>query len=133
MVPHRIPGRIAISLALVAAEWAKARRNHLRRPVVPQACVVNRARKRTMGGEKWTGEDQMARTLDVILIVVCLGGFVAKLVYKLVLMHRYRNDPAKLEGVVWTDQVFPKRLKRFIYDEGAEKTGKIPVSDLHPK
>ena len=75
----------------------------------------------------------MARILDVILILISVGGCVAMLVYKLVLMHRYRNDPAKLQGLVWTDQVFPKRLQRFIYDEDADKAGKASVPNSRLK
>jgi len=61
------------------------------------------------------------------LIVVSAAGFVALLVYKLVLMFRYRDDPAKLKALVWMDQVFPKRLQRFIYDEDYDKAGKASV------
>ena len=67
------------------------------------------------------------------MILISVGGFVAMLVYKLVLMRRYRNDPAKLEGLIWTDQVFPKRLKRFIYDEDADKAEKASVPNPHLK
>ena len=59
----------------------------------------------------------MAKTLDMVLIVITLGGWMAMLVYKLILMHRYRNDRKKLESVAWSDQVFPKRLRKFILDE----------------
>ena len=65
----------------------------------------------------------MAKIVDMIAIVLALVGWMAMAVYKLILMHRYRNDPRKLDSVVWSDQVFPKRLKKFIFDEhdGAEK------------
>lgn len=86
-----------------------------------------------MGTGKLAGESQMARILDLILIVISVGGFVALLGYKLVLMSRYRNDPAKLQALVWTDQVFPKRLQRFIYNEDANRAGKASVPNSHVK
>ena len=75
----------------------------------------------------------MARILDLILIVVSVAGFVALLLYKLVLMFRYRDDPAKLQALVWSDQVFPKRLHRFIYDEDADKARKASVPNSRLK
>ena len=75
----------------------------------------------------------MARILDLILIVVSVAGFLALLIYKLVLMFRYRDDPDKLRALVWTDQVFPKRLQRFIYDEDADKAGKASVPNSRLK
>ena len=66
----------------------------------------------------------MARALDLVLIAVSIVGFLALLVYKLALMYHYRDDPAKIQSLVWTDQVFPKRLQRFIYDENADQAGK---------
>jgi hypothetical protein len=52
---------------------------------------------------------------------------MAILVYKLVLMLRYRNDPDKLRAVTGFGQVFPKRIKRFIYDEDADTVGEASV------
>ena len=55
----------------------------------------------------------MAETLDLILVAVSIAGGAALFVYKLVLMYRYRGDPEKLKALVWSDQVYPKRLQRF--------------------
>lgn len=59
----------------------------------------------------------MARIADLILIGIAVAGWAALLVYKLVLMRRYRDDPKKLEGLIWTDQVFPKRIHKWLIDE----------------
>jgi hypothetical protein len=59
----------------------------------------------------------MARIADLILIGIAVAGWAALLVYKLVLMRRYRDDPKKLEGLIWTDQVYPKRIHRWLIDE----------------
>jgi hypothetical protein len=66
----------------------------------------------------------MARILAITLIALFLAAFVALLLYKLVLMFRYRNDPDKLRALVSSGQVFPKPIKRFIYDEAADTVPK---------
>jgi hypothetical protein len=73
----------------------------------------------------------MARIFDVVLIAISLGGCAAMTLYKLILMFRYRNDREKLEWLVWTNQVFPKRLHRFMYDEVAGKAEGMPPH--HPR
>ncbi len=59
----------------------------------------------------------MAKTLDLILVGIALCGGAAMLIYKLILMHRYRDDPEKLDALVSSDQVYPKKIRRFIFDD----------------
>lgn len=66
----------------------------------------------------------MAKVLDVILIVIGFGVYAALSLYKLILLYRFRNDPAKREALVWTTQVYPKRLTRFILDEDADMSAR---------
>lgn len=75
----------------------------------------------------------MAKFLDLVVVGLTIAGFVALLVYKLVLMYRYRDDPEKLEGLAWTDQMFPKRIQRFMYDEDYDKARKASAPKSHPK
>ena len=69
----------------------------------------------------------MVKILNLILIALGWGSLMAILLYKLVLMFRHRNDPEKLRALVSVGQVFPKRIKRFIYDEDADTGGKASV------
>ena len=66
---------------------------------------------------------QIPKILDVILIVILLSTLVALALYKLLLLLRYRNDPAKREALISTGQVFPKRLAKFLFDEDAGTSG----------
>jgi hypothetical protein len=38
-------------------------------------------------------------------------------IYKLVLWFRYRNDPEKRERVVYSGQIYPEKVRRFLMDE----------------
>lgn len=38
-------------------------------------------------------------------------------IYKLVLWFRYRNDPEKRERVVYSGQIYPEKIRRFLMDE----------------
>jgi len=75
----------------------------------------------------------MVKTLNLILIALGWGSLMAILLYKLVLMFRYRNDPEKLRGLVSVGQVFPKRIKRFIFDEPADTPGKPSICSIRIK
>ncbi len=37
--------------------------------------------------------------------------------HKLVLWFRYRNDPEKRETVVYSGQIYPEKVRRFLMDE----------------
>jgi hypothetical protein len=76
----------------------------------------------------------MARILDVALIVTCLAVYMGLSAYKLLLLWRYRNDPAKREALISTTQLWPKRLHRFLIDEDADrKLRRPPVSNSHSR
>jgi hypothetical protein len=62
-----------------------------------------------------------------------LARSAALVVYKLVLMHRHRNGSGKSQALLCTDQVFPKRMRRFTCDEHDDKNGSNSVPDSHPK
>jgi Flp pilus assembly pilin Flp len=74
----------------------------------------------------------MAETLDLVLVAVAIVGGAALFVYKLVLMYRSRGDPEKLKALVWIDQVFPRRLQRFIYDEDGDEARKASARNSRP-
>ena len=75
----------------------------------------------------------MVKILNLILIALGWGSLMAILLYKLVLMFRHRNDPEKLRALISVGQVFPKRIKRFIYDEDADMAGKTSIPSLRIK
>jgi len=68
----------------------------------------------------------MARTLDLIVIVLFIAVFVALVLYKVILLFRYRDEPAKWEAVISTGQVYPKRLMQFIFDEKPDSDSEPP-------
>ena len=67
----------------------------------------------------------MARVLDIILIGIFAALLVGSTLYKLIIWHRYRDDPAKREALISSGQVYPKWLTKFILDEcDGTSTGK---------
>ena len=55
-----------------------------------------------------------------ILRVVILGPVIVGSVYKLALWWHHRHDQVKRGQVASLSQAYPARLRRFIYDEGAD-------------
>ena len=62
----------------------------------------------------------MTDVLDMSLAAILAAIFVALVAYKLFLLFRYRNDPAKREVLTSSGLIFPKRLAKWIYDEYSE-------------
>jgi hypothetical protein len=62
--------------------------------------------------------------LDVILLATLVALFAALALYKVILLFCYRNDPAKREALISSGQVYPKRLRKFIFDEDAHTSDK---------
>ena len=56
----------------------------------------------------------MGRTLDVIFWLVVTAVLS---IYKLVQIYRHRKDPAKREWFSNQTQVFPEKMRRFVFDE----------------
>jgi hypothetical protein len=56
-----------------------------------------------------------------ILRVVIFGAIIGGSIYKLAQWWRYRHDPRKREQAASLSQVYPARLRRFIYDEEDDK------------
>lgn len=56
----------------------------------------------------------MAKIAAVIFDALIGVLFVFLVGYKMLLLFRYRDDPAKRERLLWKNQVYPKWLARFI-------------------
>ncbi len=55
--------------------------------------------------------------VTLILIYSCWAALAAASVYKIVLLVRYRNDPAKRDAVASSQWPFPGWLRRFVTGE----------------
>jgi hypothetical protein len=75
----------------------------------------------------------MAKTLDLIIVGLTVCGCAAMVVYKFVLMHRYRDDPRKLEGLISSDQVYPKSIHRWLIDADYDERMKAAKPKSQPK
>jgi hypothetical protein len=59
----------------------------------------------------------MVHTLDFIIVILSVVLTAVLSVYKLVQIYRYRKNPAILDRLINTTQVFPKRIARWLVDE----------------
>ena len=59
----------------------------------------------------------MVDTLDHVTVVLILVLMAVLSLYKLVLIYRYRNDPAKRNALFHTTEVYPKRISRWMVDQ----------------
>jgi len=58
----------------------------------------------------------MARMADVVIIVIGLALLAVLVVYKLYLFVRYRDDPVKREWLIFSTQIYPRKIVRFMVD-----------------
>jgi hypothetical protein len=63
----------------------------------------------------------MSGTADLTYIAVMLVIFAALSIYKLVMIYRSRNDPAKYEWYLNQTAIFPERIMRFMQDAGYDE------------
>jgi hypothetical protein len=57
--------------------------------------------------------DRVETAIRILPFVLILGLSV----YKLAVWFGYRNDPEKREGVVYSGQIYPKKIRRWLMDE----------------
>lgn len=63
----------------------------------------------------------MVSTLDYVTVILLLVLTAVLSIYKLVQIYRYRNDPAKCEQLANTTQIFPEKIRRWVFDENYNK------------
>ena len=57
------------------------------------------------------------KTADLIILGLWFVGVLSMLVYKVWLWFEYRHDPVKREALVFSTQLLPRRLMKFVLDE----------------
>ena len=63
----------------------------------------------------------IARVAGIIFSIVILAQVIGLSIYKLALWFRYRNDPVEREKIVYSGQIYPEKIRRFLMDEKADK------------
>jgi hypothetical protein len=58
----------------------------------------------------------MARIADVIVIIIGFALLAVLVAYKLYLFIRYKDDPVKREWLIFSTQIYPKKIARFMAD-----------------
>lgn len=59
----------------------------------------------------------IAGIVGTMIRITILTLVIGLSIYKLVLWFRYRNDPEKRERVVYSGQIYPEKIRRFLMDE----------------
>lgn len=74
----------------------------------------------------------MSGTADLTYIAVMLVIFAALSIYKLVMIYRSRNDPAKYKWYLNQTAIFPEKIMRFMQDAGYDEKHSGPEAATRP-